>query len=129
VARILVLDDDPDTLETLTILLVSSGHEVTGVSNGRDGLERNPENFDAILLDLGMPVLDGWTFKRHLDALSVRVPVILLSAEPDLAGAASELGAFGCLPKPIRAEAMLMLLARALKFSKAHPRSSGDAIS
>ena len=122
-ARILLLDDDPDTLETLTSLLVGWGHDVTSVSNGRDGLERHPENFDAILLDLGMPVLDGWSFKRHLDALSVRVPVILLSGEPDLAGAASELGAFGCLPKPIRPDAINLLLVRALKFGGQDPLS------
>jgi DNA-binding NtrC family response regulator len=115
VAKILVLDDDPDTLETLISLLVGWGHEVTGVSNGRDGLERHPESFDAILLDLGMPVVDGWAFKRHLDALSVNVPVILVSGEPNLAGAASELGAFGCIPKPLRPDAIMMLLVRALK--------------
>jgi DNA-binding NtrC family response regulator len=126
VAKILVLDDDPDTLETLTVLLIGWGHEVTGASNGREGLERHPESFDAILLDLGMPIVDGWTFKRHLDALSVRVPVILLSGEPNLPGAASELGVFGCVPKPIRAEAVKQLVMRALE-SRTERRSVSTA--
>lgn len=113
-ARILVLEDDKDALELLECLLELLGHEVTGVSDGIEGLEAKPETFDAIILDLRMPVIDGHAFKRELDERAVKVPVIIMSAEARVDSVASEIGAFDYLRKPAELSSVSAVVSRAL---------------
>jgi len=114
VSRILVLDDDADTLEILTCVLEASGHTVTTATNGRDGLEARPESYDAIILDLQMPEMNGWEFTRRLKALSIEVPVILVSGDHDVERAAAELSAFGYVSKPVATNHVLHVVTQAL---------------
>ncbi len=115
--RILVVEDDADIREATIDILVDHGYEAVGAANGREALDRLSTGVDLpclILLDLMMPVMDGRTFcaeqKRH-PALAP-IPVIVLSARTDSARQAAELGAAGCLDKPVSLEALLRLTQR-----------------
>jgi CheY-like chemotaxis protein len=59
--RIVVADDHPDIRQTLSVLLEMEGHEVTAASNGQEAVDAARARVpDAVLLDLGMPVMDGF---------------------------------------------------------------------
>lgn len=82
--RILVVEDDPGIRESLGEVLEDLGFEVACASNGAEALarlavERPP---DLIVLDLMMPVMDGWTFRacQRSDPRLAAVPVIVVSA-------------------------------------------------
>jgi CheY-like chemotaxis protein len=81
--RVLVVEDDEDIRSTLAELLESEGYEVTSAADGRQGLERalaRPP--DVILLDLMMPVMNGWEFREEQkrDPTIAGVPVVVVSA-------------------------------------------------
>lgn len=81
--RVLVVDDDRDTVETLTVLLADEGHEVRALHSGRDVVhvvrEYNP---DAVLLDIAMPDMSGWEVARALrEELGRRTAIIGISGE------------------------------------------------
>jgi len=82
---VLVVDDDAPLLESVLDTLALAGILAAGVGNGAEALRfLTSERADLILLDLTMPVLDGWAFLRHRDAsrsLS-EIPVLVLSGEP-----------------------------------------------
>lgn len=98
--RILIVDDDPDILESLRMLLEES-YEVEVALDGERALaEILAKPFDAIVLDLMMPVLDGAAFLRELRARGVPVPVVLVSAARDLTARARALDIAEHLSKP-----------------------------
>jgi CheY-like chemotaxis protein len=102
--RLLIVDDDPDVLESVALIL-EDGYAVSIARNGVDALRRiETEHFDAILLDLGMPLKDGGEVLREMAARGLEVPVILVSATPNLVARARALGATDCLVKPFTAE-------------------------
>ena len=79
-ARVLVIDDDPDIRLLLRELLERAGHLVAEASNGRDGLRSlHAWRPDLIMLDVSMPVLDGWGTLDRIRDLS-DVPVLMLTA-------------------------------------------------
>jgi CheY-like chemotaxis protein len=67
--RILVVDDSPDTADTMAMLLETSGHEVRTATSGADALSI-VDSFrpDLVLLDIGMPDMDGYAIARQLRA-------------------------------------------------------------
>jgi CheY-like chemotaxis protein len=82
--RILLVEDDPALRATLAEVLEERGYEVDCAGNGRqalDTLDRAPTP-SAILLDLAMPVMDGWAFRaaQQRDPRLARIPTIVLSA-------------------------------------------------
>jgi DNA-binding response OmpR family regulator len=101
--RILAVDDDPDLLLLIRSALQGEGHQTLVASNGRAALDLIGEQEpDVVLLDLMMPVLDGWGVLRSLADLPARPRVIVLSAktaEEDIARA-FELGAAEYVVKP-----------------------------
>ena len=110
-ARVLVVDDDADIREALTHLLESEGHEVTAASDGRvalGSLAREPA--DVIVLDLMMPVMNGWEFceAQRMDPVLAEIPVIVISAAAQCPPAAAD--AF--LPKPFDGERLIELVDR-----------------
>ena len=81
--RILVVDDDPDLVESVTTILQSKNHEVIQAYGGVEGLEKaRAEKPDAIILDVMMPDKDGYEVCRELkaDPDCQNIPVLLLTA-------------------------------------------------
>lgn len=117
--RILVVDDEPELMKLVTTRLEANGYAVSAVSNGADGVTRAAaERPDLILLDVMMPVMDGFSVLQRLraDERTRAVPVIMLTArsETHLIMKAQALGAEDYLIKPFRAEELLALIARYL---------------
>lgn len=104
----LLVDDDRDTRELLQEALLDDGCEVYPAANGAEALtiladlprERRPT---VILLDLMMPVLNGWDFRarQRTDPAFADIPVILMSAGAHIAAATGDLDAAGSLAKPV----------------------------
>ena len=105
--RVLVVDDDPDILEALSEILEAEGYDVQRARNGREALQRLEQGLpDLVLLDLMMPVMDGWEFARSLDP-GARPPIIVLSADRNVSVKAKEIGALGWLAKPFELTELL----------------------
>jgi CheY-like chemotaxis protein len=82
---ILIVDDDPDIRDSLKEVLEDEGYTVSSVGNGREALDylrRTPEHPCVILLDLMMPVMDGWQFRREQkqDPAIAGIPLIVITA-------------------------------------------------
>lgn len=83
--KLLVIDDEPSVRETIALMLRKDGHVVATAADGEEGIELflaaqlqgNP--FNAVITDLGMPKLDGFSVARKIRALAPETPVILLS--------------------------------------------------
>jgi len=94
-------------------MLLSSTDEVFVASNGFDALERmNDGGADVVLLDVRMPGLDGPGFVQEIQKHRVQVPVILMSANPNLAEQARALGIRHHLAKPFDLETAEALIDR-----------------
>jgi DNA-binding response OmpR family regulator len=82
-ARILIVDDDPDIVESVTMVLQKNNHEVLQAYGGVEGLEKaKKEKPDAIILDVMMPDKDGYEVCKELkgDANYRDIPILLLTA-------------------------------------------------
>jgi len=112
--RVLVVDDDPDILDALSEILEVEGYEVQRARNGREALQRLEQAPpDLVLLDLMMPVMDGWEFARSLNP-DARPPIIVLSADRNVSVKAQEIGALGWLAKPFELSELLAVVRRAI---------------
>jgi two-component system, chemotaxis family, chemotaxis protein CheY len=98
---ILVVDDDPSILATLAEFLDMEGYTVQTASNGAEAL-RSLERIQPsmVLLDMRMPVLDGWGFVRALHSQGRSLPIMVMTAAQDAREWAEEVGAIGYLAKP-----------------------------
>jgi CheY-like chemotaxis protein len=123
-ARILLVDDDPDILESTQYLVEAEGYEVDTARNGREALDRLAQRRpDVILLDLMMPVMDGWQFVDELrKGACASVPVIVLSASHGLAQKAKQLNASGWVAKPFDIDNLLHQIAELVPGGEAKPR-------
>ena len=103
--RILLVDDNFVTRETMSLILGGVGYQVVTAANGQDAMERlrahEPPNL--ILLDLNMPIMDGMTFcqRRKQDDRLAHIPVVLVSSADDIAEKATSAGAESYLQKPV----------------------------
>ena len=115
-ARVLVVDDDEAILEFIGEALADEGYEVLTALNGEEALAlavgSNPRP-DLILLDMRMPVMDGWDFARaYHDLPGPHAPIVVITAARDAATAAEEIGAAGYLAKPFSLQELLDLVGR-----------------
>ena len=107
---ILIVEDEHDIRAVLTEILEDEGYAVASVPNGLEALmflqEHRPQ---LILLDLGMPVMTGWEFReqQRRDPALADIPVIVMSAIPQLSQTAAALQAANCLDKPIELNSLL----------------------
>ncbi len=106
---VLVVDDDPDILLTVEQILQSEGYTVLSARNGQEALNRlDVERPGVIILDLMMPVMDGFEFRRRLlEHPASATPVIVVSADRDLARKAEALRVHGYLGKPFDLDDLL----------------------
>lgn len=86
--RIVVIDDDADLRKAMSAILRLEGHEVTGFADATDAISRIEAGLavDVILLDLMMPIMNGWEFcerRRRSDTLK-KVPVIIVTARQSI---------------------------------------------
>ena len=109
---VLIVEDDEDLREMMAQLLTLEGFQTAAVANGREALEYLHQSArpDVILLDLMMPVMDGWEFRRHQkeDPAIAPVPVIVLSALDH--ARAGNLDATAFLKKPLDFDRLLTLV-------------------
>jgi two-component system chemotaxis response regulator CheY len=100
-APILVVDDDPSILETVRAILESEGYAVVTATNGREALEvlESVTPF-LMLLDMRMPVLDGWGVAAALRGSAHRFPVIVMTAAENARRWADEIRADDHIAKP-----------------------------
>jgi DNA-binding response OmpR family regulator len=124
-AKVLVVDDEPDVLLLLRIHFEEAGYRTVLAADGETALRRlDEERPDAVVLDVMMPVMDGWSVLEALRSRADAPPVVVLSArttDADIARA-RELGAADYVTKPFEPAALLAAVARALA---ARPRPGG----
>ena len=101
--RVLIVEDEPRVASFLVKGFRARGYGVEHVSTGGDGLARvqSDGDFDLILLDLGLPDVDGLDVLRAIRARGLTVPVIILTARADDREAGLRLGADDFLVKPL----------------------------
>ncbi len=98
---ILVVDDDPSILAVVSDILESEGYRVSTATNGMDGLEAmRVAPYALVILDMRMPVVDGWSFVSFLDAFDSHVPILVMTAGQEAEEWAKEVGATHYLEKP-----------------------------
>ena len=120
---ILLVEDNPDNRLLIQAYLKKSPHRLTMAENGKEALESfQARSFDLVLLDMQMPVMDGYTAAREMRALETRerrvpTPIVALTANA-LKGEAEKCLAAGCnrhLSKPIQKGVLLDALAQVTK--------------
>ncbi|HJQ84613.1 MAG TPA: response regulator [Candidatus Binatia bacterium] len=102
---ILLVEDDDDLREALAVYLESEGYEVLQARNGEEALAqlRTGGVVCLIVLDLFMPVMDGWRFRTEQlgDPALAAIPVLVLSADAAAPAKGAKLGAVASLVKPV----------------------------
>jgi CheY-like chemotaxis protein len=114
---LLLVDDDCELRETLKEFLALQGYIVQGASNGSEALQlcRGSDTPpELILLDLMMPVLDGWGFlgERGKDPRLASIPVVMVSGSSGIERKAKEAGATAVITKPVEPHALLEMIGR-----------------
>jgi CheY-like chemotaxis protein len=114
-AHILIIDDAADICLMVGLLLESVGHTVSSATNGLNGLHcAQTELPELILMDLGLPHLDGWEITRRLQAddQTVHIPVLAFTANVSQTAReqARAVGCCGIITKPIDFDQLLRLV-------------------
>ena len=127
-ARILVVEDDPDICRLVTLLLHSAGHSVLTATDGAQGVTLAREGApDLIVMDLVLPITDGWTAIRRLkgEARTAHIPILVLSAhaQTDDRMRARAAGCDDFLTKPFEIERLLSHIAAFAERERAVGRS------
>jgi CheY-like chemotaxis protein len=115
--NILVVDDDAALRNTLIEALEGEGYRTTSASNGLEALERlrgEKTPPAVILLDMMMPVMDGWAFRdeQQRDPQLAEIPVVVFSAQGNVKEMASEVSASAYLKKPVTLKELLAILGK-----------------
>jgi two-component system KDP operon response regulator KdpE len=115
--KVLVIDDEPPIRKLLRMGLATQGYEAIEAPNGKAGLELLAQKPDLVILDLGLPDMDGLDVLRAIRARNEAIPVVVLSSRGDEAGkvAALDLGADDYVTKPFGTEELLARLRAALR--------------
>lgn len=124
--RVLLVEDDPRIASDVTRALNASGYVVETVGNGDQAWFRaDTEDYAAIILDLGLPGMDGLAVLRRLRANGRRTPVLILTARGSWAERVDgiDAGADDYLAKPFRMEEMLARLRAIIRRSGGHASS------
>ena len=120
-ANLLIVDDEPNTLASLSRAFRLAGHEATVCDNALKALEfARTENFDLIFSDVVMPGKDGLSFLEDLRAQGITLPVVMMSGQAhiEMAVRATRLGALDFLEKPVSTERLLLTVENVLKLRR-----------
>ncbi len=100
--RILIVEDDTPIRELVTSLLRDVGYDVVTTTNGVAALEtlQRDQSFDLVLLDMGLPLMNGRELAQQMAASGIDVPVLVMTAGRDARRAAHDIGAIGYIAKP-----------------------------
>ena len=115
--RILIVDDDKDLRFNLSCILKEAGHEVIAAGDGKQALNvfsrRVP---DLVLLDIGLPGMDGVELLEAMKKIEKDLPIIMLTARSDAKSAvkAMKSGAFDYITKPFDNEELSLIIKKAL---------------
>ena len=105
--RVLVVDDEPHVRATIREALSLEGYDVTEASNGAEALALLATVLpEVIVLDLWMPVMDGWAFRRAQSVSHADIPVVVISALDLSSPRLEELGADALIGKPFDLDAL-----------------------
>ncbi len=106
--RVLVIDDDPSILDTVSSILSGEGYQVMSAPSGEEALVLSRSwHPTLILLDMRMPVMDGWAVARALREAGSRVPIVVMTAAENASRWADEIGAAGHLAKPFALDELI----------------------
>src|SRR5580692_5403777 len=120
-ANILIVDDEANTLASLSRAFRLAGHEAVVCDNAERALElARTQPFDLILSDVVMPRRDGLTLLEDLKAAGVAAPVVMMSGQAhiEMAVRATRLGALDFLEKPISSDKLMLTVDNALKLQR-----------
>jgi two-component system, OmpR family, KDP operon response regulator KdpE len=116
-AKVLVIDDEPPIRKLLRMGLTAQGYEILEAPNGKRSLELLVQKPDLIILDLGLPDIQGLELLRMIRARDESVPIVVLSSRGDEAGKvqALDLGADDYVTKPFGMDELLARMRAALR--------------
>jgi DNA-binding NtrC family response regulator len=120
-AHLLLVDDDPNTLASLSRAFRLAGHEATVCDNAARAVELlRTETFDVILSDVVMPGRSGLELLEDLKKAGVKTPIVLISGQAniEMAVKATKLGALDFLEKPLSTDKLLVTVENALRLSR-----------
>ena len=122
------MDDDEPIRRFLSLALFDEGYEVVTASNGAIAMERAREHPpDVILLDMNMPILDGWEFSaRYRDMGGQHAAIVVMTAAASAQARAEQLGAEDFLGKPFDLTDLFRVVERHLPGGPGGNRSKGD---
>ncbi|MBN2358329.1 MAG: response regulator transcription factor [Deltaproteobacteria bacterium] len=129
-ARILIIDDDPDLLDVLALAVRDAGDEPSCARDGVEGLARiDSDRPDAVICDVNMPRLDGFALCRKLRGQGNQVPLIMLTSRDSEVDEALglELGADDYVPKPFSTRVLLARIAALLRREALRGGAGGPA--
>ncbi len=110
---VLVVDDDTSILDTVSSILSGEGYDVVSASSGQEALDAVARKVPLlILLDMRMPVMDGWAVARALRGKGITVPIVVMTAAESAQRWADEVGAEGYLAKPFGLDELLTAVER-----------------
>jgi two-component system KDP operon response regulator KdpE len=115
--KVLVIDDEPPIRKLLKMGLTTQGYQVLEAPNGKTALEALAQRPDLVILDLGLPDIQGHDLLRTIRARNESVPIMVLSSRGDEAGKvlALDLGADDYVTKPFGMEELLARMRAALR--------------
>ena len=116
-AKVLVIDDEPPIRKLLRMGLSTQGYEILEAANGKASLELLAEKPDLVILDLGLPDIQGLDLLRMIRGHNDSVPIVVLSSRGDEAGKvqALDLGADDYVTKPFGMDELLARMRAALR--------------
>ena len=112
-STVLVVDDDTSILDTVSSILSGEGYDVVSAATGEEALAAVAHKQPLlILLDMRMPIMDGWAVARALREQGITVPIVVMTAAESAKRWADEVGAEGYLAKPFGLDELLATVER-----------------
>jgi len=111
--KVLVADDDEAVRESLRKLLQGEGYQVVSVANGAEAVEtfrQEVDQIDLLLVDLNMPLKNGWATLDRLIEVNPSLPVLIVTGQPNQYELAEAAGVSALVEKPIDVPALLQLI-------------------